>query len=176
MQPKKVEVQINCDLSYAQTLIYEEIERISNRVVGNANWCSGSGSTSSGACSARINLSSHTSLNNAVMQLQKACNHPYLFRNHKLESEAAAARAQRGESAPPPLPPADVIRQSGKFTKLHQCMRLLLAAKHKILIFTQFTRVLDLLQDMFDFLQWPVLVMSKKKRWNQKKNITLVFF
>lgn len=62
-------------------------------------------------------------LRNAVMQLRKICNHPYLFMDY-LEPEDYRE---------------NIYRSSGKFELLDRILPKLIATGHKILIFSQFT-------------------------------------
>nr|CAD1837346.1 unnamed protein product [Ananas comosus var. bracteatus] len=71
-------------------------------------------------------------LNNLVMQLRKNCNHPDL-----LES------AFNDSFLYPPI--NQLVEQCGKFQLLDRLLTLLLARKHKVLIFSQFTKLLDIL-------------------------------
>jgi len=71
-----------------------------------------------------------TSLKNAIMQLRKICNHPYLFEGH----------AQIGE-----FYSDNIFQVSGKFELLDRMLPKLLKTNHKILIFSQFTQLLDIM-------------------------------
>ena len=72
-------------------------------------------------------------LNNVVMQLRKVCNHPFLF-------------------SPEGYHINDVmIRSSGKFALLDQMLPKLKAAGHRVLMFTQMTAVMTILEDYFNY-------------------------
>jgi len=66
------------------------------------------------------------------MQLRKVCNHPYLF----LQASDYAASASRAEA----------IRASGKLELLHRLLPKLKAGGHRVLLFSQMTKLLDILQ------------------------------
>ena len=72
-------------------------------------------------------------LNNVVMQLRKVCNHPFLF-------------SPEGYHINDKL-----IRSSGKFALLDQMLPKLKVAGHRVLIFTQMTAVMTILEDYFAF-------------------------
>ncbi|XP_078170989.1 chromatin remodeling 1 [Carex rostrata] len=72
-------------------------------------------------------------LNNLVVQLRKNCAHPDL-----LES----AYDTSGYLYPPIN---ELLKQCGKFRLMDRLLSLLLAQKHKVLIFSQWTKVLDIL-------------------------------
>lgn len=77
-----------------------------------------------------------TKLNNLVIQLRKVCNHPDL-----LES------AFDGSYLYPPV--NEIIEQCGKFHLLDRLLQRLFARNHKVLIFSQWTKVLDIMDYYF---------------------------
>lgn len=72
-------------------------------------------------------------LQNVLMQLKKCCNHPYLFDNV--------------EPGPPYMDGEHIIDASMKFKVLDHLIPKLLGEDCKILIFSQMTRLLDILDD-----------------------------
>eukprot|EP00347_Sterkiella_histriomuscorum_P012579 403368026 len=74
-------------------------------------------------------------LRNTVMQLRKICNHPYLFLDY-FEPEDLRE---------------NIYRSSGKFELMDRILPKLIATGHKILIFSQFTQLMDIMQIFFDF-------------------------
>lgn len=72
-------------------------------------------------------------LNNVVMQLRKVCNHPFLF---------SPEGYHIGEK---------LIRSSGKIALLDQMLPKLKAAGHRVLMFTQMTAVMTILEDYFAY-------------------------
>lgn len=72
-------------------------------------------------------------LQNAAMHLRKACNHPYLFLP---EYE--------------PEDPEELVRASGKLELLDRILPKLKATGHRVLLFSQMTRALDILQDFLN--------------------------
>ncbi|XP_038976298.1 probable helicase CHR10 isoform X6 [Phoenix dactylifera] len=79
--------------------------------------------------------SSHQSLQNIVIQLRKACSHPYLFNG--IEPEPY----EEGEH---------LIQASGKLIILDQLLQKLHARGHRVLLFAQMTHTLDVLQDFLE--------------------------
>eukprot|EP00040_Diaphanoeca_grandis_P023261 m.126208 g.126208 ORF g.126208 m.126208 type:complete len:828 (+) comp29187_c0_seq1:151-2634(+) len=73
-------------------------------------------------------------MTNIVMQLRKCCNHPYLL-EWPLDDSGVAISDER------------LVKTSGKMLILDQLLGRLKADGHKVLIFSQFTTVLDILQD-----------------------------
>ena len=78
-------------------------------------------------------LGGATSLLNIVMELKKCCNHPYLFDG--VEDNNASD------------PMTSLIRASGKMILLDKLLLRLRDAGHRVLIFSQMVRMLDILQD-----------------------------
>ncbi|KAL3832846.1 hypothetical protein ACJIZ3_007582 [Penstemon smallii] len=75
-------------------------------------------------------------LNNLMIQLRKNCNHPDL-----LES------VYDGSYVYPPL--EQIVEQCGKFKLLDRLLAKLFARKHKVLIFSQWTKILDIMEYYF---------------------------
>eukprot|EP00850_Spirogloea_muscicola_P009873 SM000056S17991 [mRNA] locus=s56:546261:559125:- [translate_table: standard] len=77
----------------------------------------------------------YQSLMNIMMQLRKVCNHPYLIKGTEpLTGEAQALHDMR-------------VQASGKLVLLDAMLGKLQAHGHKVLIFSQMTALLDILQD-----------------------------
>eukprot|EP00002_Diphylleia_rotans_P017190 TRINITY_DN3337_c0_g1_i2.p1 TRINITY_DN3337_c0_g1~~TRINITY_DN3337_c0_g1_i2.p1 ORF type:complete len:1271 (+),score=224.39 TRINITY_DN3337_c0_g1_i2:858-4670(+) len=74
------------------------------------------------------------SLQNSMMQLRKVCNHPYLF----------------FDEIPSPCTD-EIYRSSGKFELLDRILPKLKASGHRVLLFSQMTSLLDLLET---YLTW----------------------
>ena len=71
-------------------------------------------------------------LQNVVMQLRKACSHPYLFQ---------WPTDSTGES----VADETLVTTSGKMMILDQLLEELFRRKHKVLVFSQFTTMLDII-------------------------------
>lgn len=74
---------------------------------------------------------------NMLMQLRKACNHPYLFSGI--------------EPGPPYMEGPHLWESCGKMQLLHKLLQRLQSEGHRVLIFTQMTRMLDILEDYCRF-------------------------
>jgi SNF2 family DNA or RNA helicase len=75
-------------------------------------------------------------LSNVLMQLRKCVNHPYLFAGVEPEP------FEQGEH---------LVNESGKLWMLDKLLALLYRRRHKVLIFSQFTGMLDILQDYMHY-------------------------
>ena len=76
-------------------------------------------------------------LMNTMMQLRKICNHPYLFLDYNNELFEKVTDW--------------IYKSSGKFEFLDRIIPKLLMFKHKILIFSQMTHLMDILQYYFSY-------------------------
>ncbi|XP_039027568.1 probable helicase CHR10 isoform X3 [Hibiscus syriacus] len=83
--------------------------------------------------------SSHQSLQNIVIQLRKACSHPYLFPG--IEPEPY----EEGEH---------LVQASGKLMILDQLLQKLYDSGHRVLLFAQMTHTLDILQDFLELRKY----------------------
>ena len=76
---------------------------------------------------------SKTRLLNIVMQLRKCCNHPYLF--------------EGAEPGPPYTTDEHLVFNSGKMLVLDRLLKRLQSQGSRVLIFSQMSRLLDILED-----------------------------
>ena len=74
-------------------------------------------------------------LMNRLMQLRKCCNHPYLFADSEETDET-------------------LVQMSGKLVLMDKLMAHFYKTGHKVLIFSQFTTMLDIIQDYFWLRGW----------------------
>ncbi|GBP65125.1 Chromodomain-helicase-DNA-binding protein Mi-2 homolog [Eumeta japonica] len=81
------------------------------------------------------------SLLNVMMDLKKCCNHPYLF-------PAAAEEAPIGPHGN--YDTQALIRASGKLVLLSKMLKQLKEQGHRVLIFSQMTKMLDILEDYLE--------------------------
>lgn len=119
--PEKVEKILRCELSSWQKELYKQI---SKKAVVENGLLGNTFVQPQGAA---------RGLNNVVMQLRKVCNHPYLF---------APQGYQVNEN---------IIRSSGKLELLDRMLPKLRAAGHRVLMFTQMTAVMTILEDYFAY-------------------------
>uniref|UniRef100_A0A672RLG9 Chromodomain helicase DNA binding protein 3 n=1 Tax=Sinocyclocheilus grahami TaxID=75366 RepID=A0A672RLG9_SINGR len=82
------------------------------------------------------------SLLNIMMDLKKCCNHPYLFPVASAEAPKTPSGAYEG---------AGLTKASGKLMLLQKMFRKLKEQGHRVLVFSQMTKMLDLLEDFLDY-------------------------
>ena len=115
--PGKAEYVLKCELSAMQKLMYRQLQSSGLAKVGEGGKMVMSG------------------LNNVEMQLRKVCNHPYLHFNDDQYDDARNHY------------PEHIWRSSGKFELLERILPKLHALGHRVLIFSQMVKLIDLLQD-----------------------------
>lgn len=81
------------------------------------------------------------SLLNIMMDLKKCCNHPYLF-------PSAAEEAQLGPGGNYEV--QSLTKAAGKLVLLSKMLRILKEDNHRVLIFSQMTKMLDILEDFLE--------------------------
>uniref|UniRef100_G3P6X0 DNA helicase n=1 Tax=Gasterosteus aculeatus aculeatus TaxID=481459 RepID=G3P6X0_GASAC len=81
------------------------------------------------------------SLLNVVMDLKKCCNHPYLFPAAATEAPKLPNGMYEGNA---------LTKSSGKLTLLQKMMKKLKEGGHRVLVFSQMTKMLDLLEDFLE--------------------------
>lgn len=96
-------------------------------------------------------------LQNTVMQLRKACSHPLLFDAGITEAELYSGSATAEE----------LVDSSGKMMVLERLLDELFARKHKALLFSQFTTMLDIIEVRESVVVSPVFcslpIFSERK-------------
>ncbi|KAK9446531.1 SNF2 family N-terminal domain-containing protein [Limtongia smithiae] len=83
---------------------------------------------------------SKTRLLNIVMQLRKCCNHPYLF--------------EGAEPGPPYTTDEHLVQNAGKMIMLDKLLKRMKAQGSRVLIFSQMSRVLDIMEDYCLFREY----------------------
>ena len=88
----------------------------------------------------KASLTDTRQLSNVLMHLRKAAIHPYLF-----EGIEDKEQVEFGEH---------LIENSGKMKMLDRLLKKLFAGNHRCLIFSQFKRVLDIIEDYCNYRGW----------------------
>lgn len=95
-------------------------------------------------------------LSNLMIQLRKNCNHPDL-----LES------AFDGSYFYPPV--EQIVEQCGKFKLLERLLTKLLARKHKVLIFSQWTKIIDIMDYYFSEKGFEVCTIDGRVKLAERR-------
>lgn len=121
--PPKTETKIMCPLSEAQTFWYRRLLlREATALQSLEKNVKGEGGADN-----------FQKLNSLLMQLRKCCNHPFLFSGTDVPEEG--------------VPVEELIAASGKLAVLDRMMKRLKDGGHRVVLFSQFTSMLDILQD-----------------------------
>jgi len=82
-------------------------------------------------------------LQNTVMQLRKVCSHPFLF-DWPIDPDTIQ-----------PMLGEELVNASGKMMVLDRLLRELFKRGHKVLLFSQFTTMLDIIEVCLTFSPSP---------------------
>lgn len=140
--PPKLETKIDCPMTRLQSdlvkyLLYKERELLENLESNN-----GSNETAEvDQSKVRQLVKRGSQLQSLVMQLRKAANHPFLFDGVENVSWNGLATEE-------------VVQASGKLLVLDQLLKKLKEAGHRVVIFSQFTRMLDIISDFLDLRKY----------------------
>ncbi|EFJ46678.1 hypothetical protein VOLCADRAFT_81789 [Volvox carteri f. nagariensis] len=97
------------------------------------------------------------SLNNLIMQMRKVCNHPDLI----------TGRAS-GEICYPPA--AELVAECGKLALLDRLLKELRKGGHRVLIFSQMTEMLNVIEAYLQDLGIQPLRIDGSVHWQQRRN------
>ncbi|KDR71576.1 hypothetical protein GALMADRAFT_159402 [Galerina marginata CBS 339.88] len=94
---------------------------------------------------AKVKQVNNMKLQNTLMQLRKVCSHPFLF-DWPIDSETMY-----------PVLGEELVNASGKMMVLDRLLRELFKRGHKVLLFSQFTTMLDIIEEWaVDYMGWPI--------------------
>lgn len=128
LMPKKIETKVICPLSNMQIYWYKSLLLKDIRVLARSDDDN------------EPNTGNSAVLNNLIMQLRKCCLHPFLFKG--AEPDIGSTTCE------------DLIAASGKLAVLDKLLRSLYGKKHRTVLFSQFTSILDILEDYCVMRGW----------------------
>ena len=136
LMPKKIETKVLCPLSSAQVFYYKALlmKDISTlaRSVDNRDTADHPKTTAT--------VNQGKVLSNLIMQLRKCCLHPFLFPGAEVDPNETTL--------------AELIASSGKLAVLDKLLCSLYQKGHRTVLFSQFTSVLDILEDYCRMRGW----------------------
>lgn len=107
---------------------------------------------------AKAKVVNNMKLQNAVMQLRKVCSHPFLF-DWPIDPKTNE-----------PILGAELINASGKMMVLDRLLRELLKRGHRVLVFSQFVTMLDIIEDWAtDFMGWKICRIDGKSSPGERR-------
>ncbi|KAG6617398.1 chromatin structure-remodeling complex subunit snf21-like protein [Phytophthora cinnamomi] len=146
--PDKVEKVLKCELSGWQKIMYRRIQEGGALLMETTD---GSGK--------KKGKTKYTSkgLSNVLMQLRKVCNHPYLFQTNGYQIDF------------------DIVRSSGKFELLDRMLPKLKAAGHRVLMFSQMTQLMHVLEDYFNYRGFRYLRLDGSTSADEREQRMFMF-
>ncbi|RPD70775.1 hypothetical protein L226DRAFT_615902 [Lentinus tigrinus ALCF2SS1-7] len=128
--PDKVEKVIKIRMSALQSQLYKQMKKY--KMIADGKDSKGKPGGVKG-------------LSNELMQLRKICQHPFLF-------ESVEDNVNPGSMIDDKL-----IRSSGKIELLSRILPKFFATGHRVLIFFQMTKVMDIMEDFLKMMGWKYL-------------------
>ncbi|KAL7581573.1 hypothetical protein ACA910_022133 [Epithemia clementina (nom. ined.)] len=124
LMPKKIETKVLVPLSHTQIWWYKALLLKNINMLANAGMVSGKAKA----------------LSNLIMQLRKCCAHPFLFPGTEDDPDQTSLH--------------ELVSASGKLAVLDKLLRRLYQKGHRVVLFSQFTRVLDIIDDYCQMRGW----------------------
>ncbi|KAF4623491.1 hypothetical protein D9613_001581 [Agrocybe pediades] len=102
-------------------------------------------------------------LSNELMQLRKICQHPFLF------------ESVEDKISPGGFIDEKLIRTSGKIELLHRILPKFFATNHRVLIFFQMTKVMDIMEDFLKMMGWKYLRLDGGTKTEERASFVQMF-
>ena len=145
--PRRLETKVMCSLSPMQIFWYKRLllrdSKLLERVEAQAKSSSSDSATNQDVVGQESG-GDWKRLQSLLMQLRKCCNHPFLFPNAEAAVQVAAQK--NGETWDGRCNES-IVEASGKMRTLDILLRRLKLKGHRVVIFSQFTRMLDIIDD-----------------------------
>ncbi|KAJ9477540.1 Transcription regulatory protein SNF2 [Pseudozyma hubeiensis] len=151
--PDKVEKVIKCKMSALQLKLYQQMKKHKMILSGEDHSTAGKKAKPQGI----------RGLQNAIMQLRKICNHPYVF------EQVEIAINPTKETGP------DLYRVAGKFELLDRLLPKLFATKHRVLIFFQMTAIMDIVEDFLRYRGFKYLRLDGGTKPDDRSHLLKAF-
>jgi ATP-dependent helicase STH1/SNF2 len=145
--PDKVEKVIYTRMSSLQWKLYESVKKYKTLPTD----------LSSGKPRRQANLQ------NAIMQLRKICNHPFVFR--EVDEDFSVGNTVDEQ----------IVRTSGKFELLDRILPKLFATGHRVLIFFQMTEIMSIIADYFDYRGWKYCRLDGSTKADERQQLLSTF-
>ncbi|KAL4106250.1 hypothetical protein PRIC1_004302 [Phytophthora ramorum] len=146
--PDKVEKVLKCELSGWQKIMYRRIQEGGALLMETTD--------DAGKKKGKTKYTSK-GLSNVLMQLRKVCNHPYLFQTNGYQIDF------------------DIVRSSGKFELLDRMLPKLKAAGHRVLMFSQMTQLMHVLEDYFNYRGFRYLRLDGSTSADEREQRMFMF-
>ncbi|KAJ7139490.1 SNF2-family ATP dependent chromatin remodeling factor snf21 [Mycena epipterygia] len=146
--PDKVEKVIKVRMSALQSQMYKQMKK--HKMIADGNAKNGKTGGVKG-------------LSNELMQLRKICQHPFLF------------ESVEDKMNPGGLVDDKLIRNSGKIELLNRVLPKFFATGHRVLIFFQMTKVMDIMADFLTMMGWKFLRLDGGTKTEERANFVQLF-
>ncbi|KAJ7356681.1 SNF2-family ATP dependent chromatin remodeling factor snf21 [Mycena albidolilacea] len=146
--PDKVEKVIKVRMSALQSQMYKQMKL--HKMIADGNSKNGQQGGVKG-------------LANELMQLRKICQHPFLF------------ESVEDKMNPGGLVDDKLIRNSGKIELLNRILPKFFAGGHRVLIFFQMTKVMDIMADFLTMMGWKFLRLDGGTKTEERANFVTLF-
>ncbi|KAJ7102506.1 SNF2-family ATP dependent chromatin remodeling factor snf21 [Mycena belliarum] len=146
--PDKVEKVIKVRMSALQSQMYKQMKK--HKMIADGNAKNGKPGGVKG-------------LSNELMQLRKICQHPFLF------------ESVEDKMNPGGLVDDKLIRNSGKIELLNRVLPKFFATGHRVLIFFQMTKVMDIMADFLTMMGWKFLRLDGGTKTEERANFVQLF-
>ncbi|KAN0060922.1 ATP-dependent DNA helicase Snf21 [Thecaphora frezii] len=151
--PDKVEKVIKCRMSALQHKLYQQMKK-HKMILSNED---------AGTVGKKAKPQGIRGLQNAIMQLRKICNHPYVFEQVELAINPTK------ENGP------DLYRVAGKFELLDRLLPKLFATNHRVLIFFQMTAIMDIMEDFLRYRGFKYLRLDGSTKPDDRSELLKLF-
>lgn len=166
--PPKLETLVHCPLSKTQAFLYKAVLLKDLSLLERVDQTLGAGDKDD-EDGEQLSHNQRNLLKNLFMQLRKASQHPWMFDGMQ----------------PPDAKLQDMVAASGKLAVLDMLLLSLFNKGHKAVVFSQFTTVLDLLEDYlvergYQYARFDGSTARAKRdylvdRFNQKNSPLFIF-
>ena len=134
--PEKLETKVYCLLSKTQTFWYKALLM---KDVSSLSRMEGE---------AELSGNRYSLLRSLFMQLRKCCNHPFLFNGAETDPDETSLK--------------ELVASSGKLSVLDVLLQSLCKKGHRVVLFSQFTMLLDLLEDYCILRGWKYCRLDRR--------------
>lgn len=148
--PDKVERVIKCKMSALQKKLYSQMKNHKMLIASDDFGKKGKPQGIRG-------------LQNAIMQLRKICNHPYVFEEVEMAINPTKETGM------------DLFRVAGKFELLDRLLPKLKATKHRVLMFFQMTAIMDIMEDFLRFRGFKYLRLDGGTKPEDRTHLLTAF-
>ncbi|KAF8887716.1 SNF2 family N-terminal domain-containing protein [Infundibulicybe gibba] len=146
--PDKVEKVIKVRMSALQSQLYKQMKK--HKMIADGKDSKGNSGGVKG-------------LSNELMQLRKICQHPFLF------------ESVEDKISPSGFIDEKLIRTSGKIELLNRVLPKFFATGHRVLIFFQMTKVMDIMEDFLKMLGWKYLRLDGGTKTEERASFVQLF-